>query len=279
MYLQDLIHAFHLRAIAGSLRDALLFFAALFVVIYLLEARQGADQKRYLSRNFAVDVFYSLFYAGGLYGVWIYTPLFSALRPKLAVMDLSLLAAFQAPVAFAVALLVQDFLTYWMHRLRHTRFFWPFHSIHHSQERLTFLTSYRFHLVDQLLESTIMFVPLLLLGVPPKQGMTFYVLRRFLQAIQHSELNWRFGPMYRVLVSPVFHSVHHSTDPAHHDRNFGGFFSFWDLAFRHSRGQPAAGGPYGVRGMKMRESIVWQFAAPFRMLREAVVGKGERGVG
>jgi len=65
MFLQDLIHTLHLRAIAGSMRDALLFFAALFVVIYLLEAGQGADKKRYLSRSFAVDVFYSLFYGGG----------------------------------------------------------------------------------------------------------------------------------------------------------------------------------------------------------------------
>src|SRR5439155_7701510 len=29
-------------------------------------------------------------------------------------------------------LLIQDVLLYWMHRLFHTRWAWPFHAIHHS---------------------------------------------------------------------------------------------------------------------------------------------------
>jgi sterol desaturase/sphingolipid hydroxylase (fatty acid hydroxylase superfamily) len=33
------------------------------------------------------------------------------------------------------------------------------------------------------------------------------------------------------VVSPAFHSFHHSVDPAHHDRNFAGLWSFWDYAF------------------------------------------------
>jgi hypothetical protein len=31
--------------------------------------------------------------------------------------------------------------------------------------------------------------------------------------------------------SPAQHQIHHSTDPRHHDRNFGGLLSLWDWLF------------------------------------------------
>jgi len=52
-----------------------------------------------------------------------------------------------------------------------------------------------------------------------------------MEAIQHSHLPWRFGPLYYVFASPMFHSVHHSVSAEHHDRNFGGILSIWDFLF------------------------------------------------
>ena len=49
--------------------------------------------------------------------------------------------------------------------------------------------------------------------------------------LQHTQIPWRFGPLHWVLVTPRFHLYHHSIDPAHHDRNFGIVFSFWDRLF------------------------------------------------
>ena len=34
-----------------------------------------------------------------------------------------------------------------------------------------------------------------------------------------------------VFCSPAQHQIHHSTDPRHHDRNFGGLLSLWDWLF------------------------------------------------
>jgi sterol desaturase/sphingolipid hydroxylase (fatty acid hydroxylase superfamily) len=51
-------------------------------------------------------------------------------------------------------------------------------------------------------------IPLLLLGAPPRVWAPIGFAQWFLQAIQHSELNWRLGPFYRAIVGPVFHSIH-----------------------------------------------------------------------
>jgi sterol desaturase/sphingolipid hydroxylase (fatty acid hydroxylase superfamily) len=162
--------------------------------------------------------------------------------------------------------LVTDLLGYWIHRLQHTRFFWPFHSVHHSQQTLTFVTFYRFHFVEEFFANAAAIIPLLLLGAPPKVWLPISFLQWFLQAIQHSELNWRMGPLYRAIAGPVFHSIHHSPDPKYFNKNFGMAFSFWDFLFGTAVDAPDRCRNYGVAGLNMPETILGQFLMPFRML-------------
>ena len=137
---------------------------------------------------------------------------FNSLRPKLAIIDLHLLGGIPSYWSLPIYFLVTDLVGYWIHRLQHIRFFWPFHSVHHSQQTLTFVTFYRFHFVEEFFANAAAIIPLLLLGAPPKVWLPISFLQWFLQAIQHSELNWRMGPLYRAIAGPVFHSIHHSPD-------------------------------------------------------------------
>ncbi len=47
----------------------------------------------------------------------------------------------------------------------------------------------------------------------------------------HANLNWTFGPLRHVLVSPVFHRWHH--DEKTYDRNFAGTLLAVGLDVRH----------------------------------------------
>src|SRR4029077_7936965 len=49
--------------------------------------------------------------------------------------------------------------------------------------------------------------------------------------LNHSLLDWKFGPLGRIVVSPWAHRIHHSTVPEHVNRNYGGVFSLWDRLF------------------------------------------------
>ena len=255
-----------LHRLGTSMRAGLVLFAGLFLVIVFFEAISRVSLKRYMSRNFLNDLLYGLFYRGGAYTLFVYEPFFNSLRPKLAIIDLHLLGGIPSYWSLPIYFLVTDLLGYWIHRLQHTRFFWPFHSVHHSQQTLTFVTFYRFHFVEEFFANAAAIIPLLLLGAPPKVWLPISFLQWFLQAIQHSELNWRMGPLYRAIAGPVFHSIHHSPDPKYFNKNFGMAFSFWDFLFGTAVDAPDRCRNYGVAGLNMPETILGQFLMPFRML-------------
>jgi sterol desaturase/sphingolipid hydroxylase (fatty acid hydroxylase superfamily) len=249
-----------------SFISALLLFAVLFLLVAVCEAVAGASLRRYVSRNFFNDLIYALFYQGGVYTLFVYQPFFNVLRPQLEIVDLHLLNRLPVYWSLPIYFLIIDFLGYWIHRLQHTRLFWPFHSVHHSQQTLTFATFYRFHLVEEFIANTAAILPLLLLGAPPVLWLPIRIIQWFLQAIQHSELNWRMGPLYRVIAGPVFHSMHHSPETKYFNKNFGMAFSIWDFLFGTAINTPTRCHVYGVAGLTMPETISGQFAEPFRML-------------
>ena len=50
--------------------------------------------------------------------------------------------------------------------------------------------------------------------------------------LRHSHIPIRYGrALEHILISPMQHQVHHSSDPRHHDKNFGEIFAFWDWMF------------------------------------------------
>jgi len=104
------------------------------------------------------------------------------------------------------------------------------------------------------------------LGLPTKTWLPLYVLATALQALHHSELNWRFGPLYRLVVSPTFHSIHHSADPKDHNKNLGQMLSIWDYLFGTAASHAERPARYGVDGLDMPESLTRQLVVPFRNL-------------
>jgi sterol desaturase/sphingolipid hydroxylase (fatty acid hydroxylase superfamily) len=84
---------------------------------------------------------------------------------------------------------------------------------------------------------------------------------------QHTQISWRLGPMYRVFMTPTFHSYHHSTDPQHHNKNFsGGVFSFWDYIFGTAvKDTQTPPGRLGLENLHMG-SLWSMLVMPFQLL-------------
>lgn len=159
-----------------------------------------------------------------------------------------------------------DFSDYWIHRLQHrSRFLWAFHSTHHSQEDLNFLTSTRFHPVDHCISNTLRFIPLLILGASPSTWLPLYLVTDFINITLHSRITWRFGILSKILVTPRFHSFHHSTDPGHYDKNFGGCLAIWDHIFGTAVDALQQPAEYGLRDVKM-PTLMSTLIQPFRLL-------------
>ena len=270
--LADLIR---LRELATSLWHAAILPGGFFIGIYLLEVWQGEDRARYRSRHFANDMVYFLFFQGGFYSIFIGAAVVNAVGTRLSFLKFDLLAGLPLPLHYFVYWLVLDFIDYWIHRAKHaSTFLWAFHAVHHGQEQMTFGTSWRFHPLEQMAANAVTTIPLLVLGVPTGMWMPLVAAQYAFEAVQHAQLNWRYGKLYPVFVSPVFHAIHHSTDRAHHDKNYAKILSLWDYLFGTAVDAPRPV-TTGISGTPIPESLLAQLAAPFRILssqrpREAV---------
>jgi sterol desaturase/sphingolipid hydroxylase (fatty acid hydroxylase superfamily) len=254
-----------LELLRSSVYAVVLLFGIVLIIAFF-EWWGGANPRRYFSRHFLNDVAYSLFYRGGFYQMFLAAAITNALSDRLGFLRVDLLAALPLPVGAVLFWIAADFLGYWNHRWQHhSRFLWAFHSVHHAQEQLSPLSSYRLHPVEQLITNVVMVAPLLVLGMPTKTWLPLFVFQYGLEFVQHADLRWRYGALYGVLVSPTFHAFHHSTDRAHYDRNFGKILSLWDFVFGTavSGERPVR---FGVDGLVIPERLGAQFVAPFRQL-------------
>ena len=152
----------------------------------------------------------------------------------------------EAILAMLVAMIAIDFATYIAHRLLHgSAFLWSAHSIHHSAEKLTPLTTFRQHPIElfflnglRVVMSSLALV--VLYAVFPSEteslkilglGAGFFVYS-FTVNLHHSQIPVRYPPWLRlVFVSPHVHHIHHSLAERHQGRNFATVFSVWDRMF------------------------------------------------
>ena len=252
-----------------SAGHATLVAMGFFLTVLLFERRARVDVGRYRSRNFFNDVVYTLFYKGGFYNVLLLAIVTNVLSSQMPFLQLNLLRDLPWYVGLAIFWIAGDLAIYWWHRLQHAnRFLWALHSVHHSQQRLNLFTASRRHPLENLMLDVLIYAVgfHMLLGIPTQGWLPLAVAIACIAGIQHAELDWRFGPLYGVIVSPRFHAFHHSVDPAHANANFGFLFSAWDYLFGTAVPEQQRPARYGVEGIDYHESLVSQLVKPFRLM-------------
>jgi sterol desaturase/sphingolipid hydroxylase (fatty acid hydroxylase superfamily) len=269
---QDVLAALPWNDGAALLGRTAALFAGLFAAILCLELLAGANPARYRTRLFFQDTIYFLVYQVP-YTVFILGPIHRVLRPHIV----PLLPDAHPLVAALVFFVITDFTFYWIHRFQHSnRILWAFHSVHHAERELTFLSSYRLHLFDQLLSAGNILAVSLIVGAPEHVWMPYFVLYTLFEGMQHAQLPWRFGPVYRLVVSPAFHAFHHSSETRHHDRNFSKILSLWDQLFGTLEGGREAPAAYGLDDVPGQESLYRQWSRPFQTLLASGTRAGRR---
>ncbi|MEP6591546.1 MAG: sterol desaturase family protein [Gemmatimonadota bacterium] len=127
--------------------------------------------------------------------------------------------------------LAVDLGQYLLHRLSHrVNLLWACHAVHHSSEEFNYTVGLRNSSFHGFL-LWFFFLPAGMVGVPWRVVAVCYGLNVLYQFWLHTRLVGRLGPFERVLNTPSHHRVHHGTDPAYLDRNFGGVLIVWDRLF------------------------------------------------
>ena len=132
---------------------------------------------------------------------------------------------------WVVLFLADDFVYYWYHRAHHeVRLLWASHVVHHSSQRYNLSTALR----QTWTPFTVIpfYVPLAAIGIPPWMIFLEQSVSLIYQFWIHTE---RIGKLPRwfefVWNTPSHHRVHHGSNPAYLDRNYGGILIIRDRLF------------------------------------------------
>lgn len=135
--------------------------------------------------------------------------------------------------AQAVAVgVVLDFSLYSVHWLSHrVAWLWRFHAIHHSSERLYWLNGERRHPLHAGMMATPGLLFVVLMGAPAMAVGAWLGLLAVHLAFQHSNLDYRVGPLRYVIGAAEVHRWHHKREYEDAQVNFGEFWMVWDHIF------------------------------------------------
>ena len=138
----------------------------------------------------------------------------------------------QTPWAILLTFLAADCAYYWYHRFSHQiPVLWALHYTHHSSPWMNLTTAIRLNWVANFV-SPLLFAPLVFLGCAPTVVVASLGLGLFYQFFLHTEavgrLRWLDGWL---LNTPAAHRVHHGSNAAYIDKNYGGALIVWDRLF------------------------------------------------
>jgi sterol desaturase/sphingolipid hydroxylase (fatty acid hydroxylase superfamily) len=130
-------------------------------------------------------------------------------------------------------LITHDFYIYWFHRWQHNnKFLWRTHEAHHSPKTVDWLSGARSHSLEILINQTVEFAPIILLGAAPEVAIYKGMISAIWGMFIHSNIDVRLGKLQYFINGPELHRWHHSDDGGKEfQNNFGTKFAVWDWIF------------------------------------------------
>jgi sterol desaturase/sphingolipid hydroxylase (fatty acid hydroxylase superfamily) len=238
----------------GSSRNQLIgpTVLALLLVVAGAERLWPAVRRPLLARGHVQDALYLVLYTVAVVPlvVVIGVGFSDALRhaaPWLVLPHLSFAPPGAAVVLAIVAMDACNWLAHWAnHRITSL---WRLHALHHSQEEMSILTSFRTHPLvhTSFLIAVVPAVALFANAVVPSTAIVIYLC---LATFPHANVRWGFGPVGRIVVSPAYHRIHHAAE-GRNDVNLGTVLTVWDV-FSHRAVFPERGAAVIATGLAGR---------------------------
>lgn len=139
------------------------------------------------------------------------------------------------PVWLQVLLFVvtHDFYIYWFHRWQHNnKVLWRTHEAHHSPKSVDWLSGARSHSLEILINQTVEFAPIILLGAAPEVAIYKGMISAIWGMFIHSNIDIRLGKLQYFINGPEMHRWHHSDDGGREfQNNYSTKLAIWDWIF------------------------------------------------
>jgi len=174
------------------------------------------------------------------------------------------------PIAVQVTFFVvtHDLYIYLFHRLQHrSPRLWRLHEAHHSAKSVDWLAGSRSHSLEILINQTIEFAPMFLLGAAPSVPLIKGMIGAVWGMYIHANLGVRTGRLQWIVNGPEAHRWHHAVDEDAHNKNFATKLAIWDRLFGTAwipKGRRPSG--YGLPDVDFPKNYFAQHVFAFRPL-------------
>src|ERR1700678_3590916 len=253
------------------------------LVICVIEQIRPAQRRRLFARGHLLDFCYLLLYALLVVPLIVllgagFSGLLGRLEPWLV---LPRVPGVPGWCFVALAVLGIDAVDWLTHLGNHqVTALWRLHAVHHSQEELSILTTYRAHPLVHVsfLISAGPILPVAPNTATPAAVFTVYAC---LGALPHANVRWTYGRVGRILVSPAYYRIHHAAT-GRLDINLGTVLAIWDTLSRRAvfpaPGADRAVVPTGLSGRpvpveqsgqrpRLARTMLRQLTEPFTPIR------------
>jgi sterol desaturase/sphingolipid hydroxylase (fatty acid hydroxylase superfamily) len=175
--------------------------------------------------------------------------------------------------AIVASLLLLDLTIYLQHRLLHAvPWLWRIHRVHHADPEIDVSTALRFHPLESVLSMLLKTAVVICFGMPAIGVLLFEMILNSAAMFNHTNasLPYHLEPWARwIVVTPDMHRIHHSTNPADANRNFGFSVSWWDRllgSYRRPLGTafPKSIGLPDGKATPEHVRLIWLLLMPFR---------------
>jgi sterol desaturase/sphingolipid hydroxylase (fatty acid hydroxylase superfamily) len=164
---------------------------------------------------------------------------------------------------------LHDFYIYWFHRSQHhNNYLWRIHEAHHATKDVDWLSGSRSHALEILINQTVEFAPIVLLGARP-EVVTFKIIIDAVWGMYiHSNIDVRSGVLQRFFNGPEMHRWHHAIEITEGGINFGTKLAVWDYLFGTAVRPAVKPRGYGLSDVAFPENYFVQLAFAFRRFTE-----------
>jgi sterol desaturase/sphingolipid hydroxylase (fatty acid hydroxylase superfamily) len=138
------------------------------------------------------------------------------------------------PIALQVIffLVIHDLYIYWFHRWQHnSKILWRTHEAHHSNKEVDWLAGSRSHVMEIIINQTVEFAPIILLGANPIVVPIKAVIDAIYGMFIHSNIDVKRGKLKYFFNGPEMHQWHHANHKEVFFSNFSTKLSVWDWLF------------------------------------------------
>ncbi|HTR80677.1 MAG TPA: sterol desaturase family protein [Bacteroidota bacterium] len=175
-------------------------------------------------------------------------------------------------------LVLHDLYIYWFHRWQHaSKYLWRIHEAHHSSPDVDWLSGARSHSIEILINQTIEYAPIVLLGASPQIALFKGIADSVWGMYIHSNIDVHSGFLQYVINGPEMHRWHHAREITEGGINFSTKLAIWDWMFGTAYlPRPVKPSGYGLAGVNFPKNYFAQHIFAFRKFDRTSDEKGSQ---